>query len=440
MTPATIRKRFFSVLESAEQNIHLFVNAPGSDMTRHRRCPLLDTIKATLCLTMNRTNTELFDFFMSQNKPVPSKSAFTQQRKKLNEVLFPYILKTFNEKIPFIKTFKGFHIVAADGSDVNLPTDKHDLVYRIKQARSDGIFFQMHLNALYDICENRYITAVTQPHPKMNESLAFCQMVDQCDLPDNTIFIADRGYASLNTMAHLIESGKFFLIRWKSPSFPSAFLKDLLPAETESDTEIVLDVTRSKKNRHLCHGDKMKIVKNKRIFEPIPPDDKKSVYTMKIRCTCIQLETGNYEYLISNLSPETFSAEDLRELYWKRWAVETSFRSLKYALSLVYLHSVNRELIIQEIFAKLIMYNFASLLHAYAAEEKKKTLKKKETKYEYKVSFDDIFPVARRFLIHRMKNDIVKALMLRHQTAVKVNQPPARQVRSQTVKPLNTRA
>ena len=65
MTPATIRKRFFSVLENAEQNIHLFVNVPGSDMTRHRRCPLLDTIKATLCLTMNRTNTELFDFFMS---------------------------------------------------------------------------------------------------------------------------------------------------------------------------------------------------------------------------------------------------------------------------------------------------------------------------------------------------------------------------------------
>ena len=169
MTPATIRKRFFSVLESAEQNIHLFVNTPGSEMTRHRRCPLLDTIKATLCLTMNRTNTELFDFFISQNKPVPSKSAFTQQRKKLYAYLFPYILKDFNEKIPFIKTFKGFHIVAADGSDVNLPTDKHDLVYRIKQARSDNVFFQMHLNVLYDICENRYITAVTQPRPKMND-------------------------------------------------------------------------------------------------------------------------------------------------------------------------------------------------------------------------------------------------------------------------------
>ena len=38
----------------------------------------------------------------------------------------------------------------------------------------------------------------------------------------------------------------------------------------------------------------MKIVKNKRIFEPIPIEDKKSVYTIKIRCTCIRLENGNY--------------------------------------------------------------------------------------------------------------------------------------------------
>lgn len=139
-----------------------------------------------------------------------------------------------------------------------------------------------------------------------------------------------------------------------------------------------MDVTRSKKNKHLCHGDKMKIVKNKRTFEPISIDDKKSVYTMKIRCTCIQLENGNYEYLISNLALKKFSALDLRELYWKRWSIETSFRRLKYALSLVYLHSVNRELIIQEVYAKFIMYNFASLLHAFATEEKRKSKERKK--------------------------------------------------------------
>lgn len=67
-------------------------------------------------------------------------------------------------------------------------------------------------------------------------------------------------------------------------------------------------------------------------------------------------------------------------------------------------------------------------------------LQKKKRKYEYKISFEDVLPIARRFIKHRMTNDIVKALMLRHQTAIKVKQQTARQVRSQTVKPLNNRA
>lgn len=440
MKPSTIRKRFFSVLNDAEQNLQDFVNKPGSDMTRHRLCTFTDTINATLCFTMNRTNTELFNFFGIRNKPIPSKSAFTQQRKKINAEFFPYLLNSFNKALPFTKTYKGFHLVAVDGSDINLPTNNKDFVYRIKQARSDNYFFQMHLNALYDICENRYVTAVTQPRPEMNESKAFCQMVDQCSLPDNTIFVADRGYICLNTVAHLINNNKFFLIRAKAPSSSGSFLKNLLEDNVESDMEFTVGVTRSKKNIRHCTLNKFKIVKNKRLFEPIAPGDTKTIYSMNIRCSCIKLSNGEYEYLVSNLPKDKFSVNDLGELYWKRWSIETSFRRLKYALSLVYLHSVNRDLIIQEVFAKLIMYNFSSLLHTFATLERSKSEKVKKLKYEYKVSFDDVIPIARELIKRPIKNDIVKALLLRHLTAIKVTKSSARRVRSQTVKPLNNRA
>lgn len=185
----------------------------------------------------------------------------------------------------------------------------------------------MHINALYDICENRYVTAITQPHPELNELAAFCQMVDQCSMPDNTIFIADRGYVSINTIAHLLDSNKFFLIRAKTPFASGSFLRYVIDAEKESDQEISLGVTRSKKR----------------------------------------------EYLISNLPADIFSPEDLREL------------------------------IIQEVYAKLIMYNFASLLHAYATRVKKTSEKDKNIKYEYKVSFDDTIPIAKELLIGGLK-------------------------------------
>ena len=121
-----------------------------------------------------------------------------------------------------------------------------------------------------------------------------------------------------------------------------------------------------------------------------------------------------------------------------RWNIETSFRNLKYALALVYLHSVNRDFIIQEIYAKLILYNFASLLHRYA--EKAKRAPKGKNKYSYKISFIYTVPVAQMLLKRKISNKIIKALLLKHMTAIRDKVSWPRSVRSQSVKPLNSRA
>ena len=77
MTPATVRNSFFTILSNTEGNIEAFVNNPGSDMTRHRYCDFKNTVLATLSFSMNRSNTELLNFFGFKNKHIPSKSAFT---------------------------------------------------------------------------------------------------------------------------------------------------------------------------------------------------------------------------------------------------------------------------------------------------------------------------------------------------------------------------
>lgn len=441
MIPTSIRKTFFSTLSDIENDISSYVQKPGAHMTRRRFCDFKDTVLATLSLSMNRSNTELFNYF-GIKRHIPSKSAFTQQRQKLNDAFFPALLKAFNNAIPFTKTFKGYHLVAVDGTDINLPTDKKDTVYSVKQARSDKYFYQMHANALFDICENRYVSVLTQPRPQMNEKTAFIDLVENCDMPENTIFMGDRGYISLNTIAHLIEGKKYFLIRAKSPNSSGSFTKNLIASDTESDQYISLNITRANRKCYKKHPDKYKFVKKSRAFDYIAPDDKNSIYTMSVRITCVKLNDNSYEYLISNLPMESFSSYDLKELYWKRWAIETSFRRLKYALSLVYLHSVNRRLIIQELYAKIIMYNFASLLHSYAQRCKKLLEKDKHNKYKYNVSFDDAVPIAKELLKTSIKNCIIKALLIKHVSAVRVIDHPTspRNVRSQTVKPLNNRA
>lgn len=436
--PSTIKSKLLNIISDAETHINEFVLNPGKDMTRHRACTFSDTILTIMNFSMNRLNTELLHFFADKSKNIPSKSAFCQQRKKFNDKLFPYIMKSFYEAFPDSTNYKGYTLMAVDGTDLNLPTDKNDEIYRIKQARSDNYFFQMHVNTLYNICDNRFHSMITQPRPQMNEKSAFCQLVDEGDFDEKTIFIADRGYVSLNTLAHLTERKKLFLIRAKKPDTTASLLYRLIEAEQETDQSITVSVTRSKRNIKKYNLSNYKIVRKSRVFEPISSDDYDTVYQLPIRVVCIQLDTGTYEYLITNLPADKFTASDLKILYHMRWNIETSFRSLKYALALVYLHSVNRDYIIQEIYAKLILYNFASLLHRYA--EKNKKTPKRKNKYCYKVSFNDTVPVAQMFLKRKISNKILKALLLKHMTAIRDKVSWPRSVRSQCVKPLNSRA
>ena len=436
LKPSFIKKSFFDVLEDTAENISDFVKSPGKDMTRERDCTFVDTVLITCSFSAKRINTELFDFFSAKKSRIPSKSALTQQRNKLNDKLFPHIFHSFNKKVPFTKTYKGLHLIAIDGSDLNLPTCSTDHTYAIKQARSDGFYYQMHLNAAYDLLEKRYCGMEIQPRPQMNEGKAFRSLVNSYGNPGSALFIADRGYVSCNNIAFLLENRHHFLIRAKAPDSSASFLRHVVTEESPDDVDVCFYLTRSVK-KHDKNPDKYKLLNCQREFLYIPHGDTESLYEMRFRVVRFSIGDGSVEYIVTNLSREAFPSGEIKKLYELRWGIETSFRSLKYALSLTFLHSVKRELIIQEVYAKLIAYNFSSLLHAYAEEWKHYKSRKG---LFYKVSFEDVIPIALRFLIVRMSNDTIKALMTRHLTEIREDSHNPRRVRSQTANPLGNRA
>ena len=436
LKPSFIKKSFFDVLEDTAENISDFVKSPGKDMTRERDCTFVDTVLITCSFSAKRINTELFDFFSAKKSRIPSKSALTQQRNKLNDKFFPHIFHSFNKKVPFTKTYKGLHLIAIDGSDLNLPTCSTDHTYAIKQARSDGFYYQMHLNAAYDLLEKRYCGMEIQPRPQMNEGKAFRSLVNSYGNPGSALFIADRGYVSCNNIAFLLENRHHFLIRAKAPDSSASFLRHVVTEESPDDVDVCFYLTRSVK-KHDKNPDKYKLLNCQREFLYIPHGDTESLYEMRFRVVRFSVGDGSVEYIVTDLSREAFPSGEIKKLYELRWGIETSFRSLKYALSLTFLHSVKRELIIQEVYAKLIAYNFSSLLHAYAEEWKHyKSCKG----LVYKVSFEDVIPIALRFLIVRMSNDTIKALMTRHLTEIREDSHNPRRVRSQTANPLGNRA
>lgn len=91
-------------------------------------------------------------------------------------------------------------------------------------------------------------------------------------------------------------------------------------------------------------------------------------YEFSARIVRLTLKDGRTQLLITNLDAEQFPLSALRELYARRWGIETSFRELKYTVGLIHLHSRKSDLVLQEIFAAFTVFNFTQAV-AWSADE-----------------------------------------------------------------------
>lgn len=440
ISPSFVKRTLTDLINEAASNPSPFVNNPEKDMSRNRKCNFKDTTLLILGFTNNSLNTEISQFFVNPKERVV-KSSFVKQRAKINDTYFPHLFTSFNKIFPGHKKYKGFALRCCDGSDLNLPAEKNDTVNSVLYPNKEGTYYQKHLNALYDPLNGRFQDVVIQPRPEFREAAALCTMVCRYESPHPTIFMADRGYQSFNLMATIIESNQFYLIRAKDLRSSSSFLKHIsLPVEGEFDIDVTFGITRSRKKEYVKHPEKYKVLHKNRDFDFIDKNDYESVYTMSIRIVCVEIGEGIYEYLLTNLPRNKFSTMELKELYNIRWKIETAFRSIKYAFCMVYFHSRKRAFIDQEIYARLIMYNFASIIHSIAEKELEKQKGSPKRKWKQKLSFDASAEVARKFLRGKMTNKTIIALLLTYKSPIRPGRMFYRDVKSRSVKPLNNRA
>lgn len=205
-------------------------------------------------------------------------------------------------------------------------------------------------------------------------------MVDHSTLTDPVIVIADRGYESYNTFAHIEEKGWKYVIRVKDLKSKSIVLKPNQPDTTEFDETFELTLTRKQTNEVKANPKQYKFLPNNARFDYF--ELKKILfYTLRFRVVRFKIIEDTYETIITNLDQTEFNKEELKYLYQMRWGIETSFRELKYAIGLVNLHVKKISFIMQEIFAKLTMYNFCEMITLNVI------ISQKERKHNYQVNF-----------------------------------------------------
>lgn len=176
-----------------------------------------------------------------------------------------------------------------------------------------------------------------------------------------------------------------------------------------------------------------KLIRGNATFDFIAEKDKESTFELCFRLIKVKPANGSQEYLITNLPSRKFPQLRIKELYHMRWGIEVSFLFLKYGIALNYFHSVKREFLVQEIYSRLILSNFISLV--IACEK----IPYNGTKYRYKISVSDAIYKCRDFLNGDPSYEDLLPLLLRDKVPIRPGRRYPRDMRSQRLKTLQHR-
>ena len=384
-----VKQKLMSIITDMSCRKERFVRDPNKDFTRKRKLSFEEMIKIMLSMGGSSLNRELLEHF-NYNPNAASSSAFIQQRDKLLPQTFQFLLHEFTHSFDNYKTYLGYRLVAVDGSDLHIPHDPNDEQTYFQSIPDSKGFNLVHLNVMYDLCNKIYLDACIQPGRKHNEFKALNDMVDESVLNEKVLIIADRGYESYNVFAHIDHKGWKYLIRVKDVNRKGIISSLGLPDTGEFDQQLQRILTRKQTNAIKASPDIYKFMPNNSTFDYLDSEEQ-LYYHMAFRVVRVKIAENTYQTFITNLEPEEFGPEQIREIYRMRWGVETSFRELKHTLGLTNLHSKKVACINQEIFARMVMYNFCEIITLHVV------IHQKSRKHSYQVNFSMAMSICRHF-------------------------------------------
>jgi hypothetical protein len=277
-------------------------------------------------------------------KDTISKVGYLKQRLKLNPVAFLDLARhhaeNFYKDTKIVRKINGYLILAIDGSVLNIPTSEENLIaYGNASNKNMKPHAQLGISCLYDTV-NKMIVDCSINRWKFNERGQVLVHIDnklEVTGTHPSVIILDRGYPSGELFIELMERQQKFLFRLSATDFKQE------QKQMKSDDcliEIVFDKTRINPHRGTPIADKL--VK---------------AGSIHLRFVRILLQSGEYEYLVTNLIPEEFSTKEIGELYSMRWGIETVYDDLKNKLGIENFTGTKPTLLEQDIYATIYLSN-----------------------------------------------------------------------------------
>jgi len=374
-------KKLFETMNNIIHSPATLKRARFSDeyFTRDRKMPFTDVLSFFFDMRKTSLQTRLNLFFKREKCQMISQQAFSKTRSHFDHSSFETMMRTlveqeYTEEASLLPTWNGYHVFANDGSYLQLPKTS-ELAEKFGVRGEGGHCVSAGISVLYDVLSGWPTDAVIT-HSSMNERkecenhLAYLS-VQLPEIAKKSLILLDRGYPS-EELFKMIESKEMkFLARCKS--------------------------NYCKKTQDAPMGD--------------------SIVTLKggffVRVYKFALSSGEIETLLTTLFE--IPAEELAELYAKRWGIETAYDRLKNIVCLENFSGKTENAIKQDFWASMVLMISVAVFQRETDEKIAKTQHRKANKYAYRTNIGDLVVTLRDEFIFAVlrKNKILSIEKIR---------------------------
>lgn len=222
------QKRFIMDIDRIQSDEYASIcRIAQNDFIRNRKMPLQDLLLSMINRKGLTLTLELRNFMKTVHPGTEiSKPGYLKQRIKLNPDafvdLYHYHNKNFYSESGYA-TYNGYLILAADGSNLNIPTTKETLeTFGTSCRKNTKPQASIGLGCLYDVM-NRMIIESDCNRCKFDE-MAVAE--SQIDRVYNTIgkeqpflVVMDRGYPSTPAFIRMMDKNIYFIVRLKNSDY-----------------------------------------------------------------------------------------------------------------------------------------------------------------------------------------------------------------------------
>ena len=324
-----------------------FFRKSEKDFTRSRKLPFERLVLLIAKLCKKTLSIELEQFFEELGHPNScSVSAFTQQRIKLKASFFFWWNKVLLDSyyhyagLDGTKRWKGFRIVAADGSNVSLVNTPALNRHFGGASNQNCSFVQAKTFYHYDVLNELVLMPRIMPYRYGEVPMAY-DAIEQ--LEKDMLVIYDRNFCSYKMFAlHLwAEQEIKFVIRGK-----------------DDQNMIKAFIAGGKRSAVVYLSPVCTAIESLRQSGFIITKDTK----LKLRLVRVDLEKTT-EVLVTNLwEEEGYPDSEFKALYFLRWGVETNISIQKNILQLEAFSGLTVEAVEQDFYATAFMANLHSVL------------------------------------------------------------------------------